>query len=313
MSKGATVTATVIGHNGPFEIHKICINTDPNGVLQNQRYARQPKLGLELKSTEWMSRDIYIHFRGGGGIEAAYIKSVAPRSLAAQAGVLVGDTLCYCRDPPTGVFHELLQAMPSPKPVQWYVLSSAQFQELLAENKKQKTSPLVFYVARKAEAVLPSSPAYSAAATETNASNPSNNTATTASCNGVTLSRDIVARAASFSSLSQIEQEELLADAKQDAKHHFEAERDAVLEALPESVKSMFFQVGFVQWGRRKTNNNYLPVIILDPYSVPPASSARTSWMQKFHAVRYHPLVHFVINLIQKTHSRYYYCVLVSA
>ena len=290
MSNGATATAKMIGHNGPFEIHKICINSHPNGVPQNQRYARQPKLGLELKSTEWMSRDLYRHFSGGGGMEAASVKHVAPRSLAEQAGVLVGDALCYSSDPPTGVFHELLQMTPPSKPVQWHLLSSAQFQEMLAGKKKQKTLSLVFYVARKNEGVPTGSP-YDSAATssETNTANitgRSKNTAAaaaTSSCNGVTLSQDIVARAATFSSLSPAEQTQLLADAKQDAKEQFEAERDAVLEALPGSVKAMFFQVGFAQWGRSK---KYLPMIILDPYSVPPASSARTAWMKKFHAVR---------------------------
>ena len=287
MSNGATATATMIGHHGPFEIHKICINTLP----QNQRYARQPKLGMELKSTEWMSRDLYRYFSvGGGGMESASIKHVAPRSLAEQAGVLVGDALCYSSDPPTGVFHDLLQMTPPSKPVLWHLLSSTQFQELLADKKKQKTTSLVFFVARKNAGVVHGSPYDSAAATsEANTANHTgvsnkNTTATTSSCKGVTLSQHIVARAAAYSSLSPAEQTLLLADAKQDAKEHFEAERDTVLGALPESVKDMFFQVGFVQWGRRK--NNYLPVIILDPYSVPPASSARTSWMQKFHAVR---------------------------
>ena len=207
MSKGSgapllLATSTMVGHHGPFEIYKICIQPPPppaaaadpkkygsttSSIQQQQqqpqrkKYARQPKLGIEIKSTEWMSRDIYIHFKQGGGAdgdgpprEAASIISVQEGSLAAQAGVQVGDTLCSCRNPPTGVFHELLlqhqqhkpPSSPSPSPnnnnndnnpVQkqqqqqhdWQVLSSAQFQDVLTDHKKDKTAPLIFYVARR--------------------------------------------------------------------------------------------------------------------------------------------------------------------
>ena len=267
-------TTIIMAHCGRYEIHKISITTARSETSSK----RQPKLGLELKSSEWMSRDLFISFGDRCGIECVSIKQVAPRSLAEQAGVKVGDSLCYSNDKVAGVvFHALLQLTPS-NSVQWHLMTAAHFQDLVTDHRKQKQSPLIFYVARKMATAVPT-----CNAAETNSVN-SNNVSNNASHGGVTLSSKIVARAATFSSLSIEEQTLLLADAQADAKQHFERERDTILEALPDNVKDMFFQVGFVPWGR--TKNSYLPVVILSPYSVPPGSNARKTWMQKFHAVR---------------------------
>lgn len=286
-----TEMSFIVGQSGRYDVHKIII--DSYRAAASATTKRPPKLGLELKSKEWMSRDLSISFGGagrnsGGGNanECTFIKQVAHRSLAEQAGVLVGDTLCHSSDQPTGVFHDLLlQAKPASS-VQWQFMTVPQFQDLVTDSKDKKTS-LVFFVARKKAANNSNSSTQLPPTAQSNGphvesssdSNNNNKISNNNAYGGVTLSREIGARAASFSSLSIEEQTILLADAQRDAKEHFEQEQDKILEVLPDAVKEKFFQIGFVQWGTRK-----LPAIILSPFSVPPGSNARRTWLRKFDA-----------------------------
>jgi hypothetical protein len=72
----------------------------------------------------------------------------------------------------------------------------------------------------------------------------------------------------------------VLEGARKDAKKEFEAKRDAFLSTLPDLLKRMFGQMGFVKYQKE-----FLPVLILSPYNVPP-SQTRDNWLTGYENVR---------------------------
>lgn len=65
----------------------------------------------------------------------------------------------------------------------------------------------------------------------------------------------------------------------QDAKNKFEKEREQTLKALPDSVKQMFGQIGFVSSDDEEIA---LPVLIVSPYQVPPKPVRDIYWYDYF-------------------------------
>lgn len=63
-------------------------------------------------------------------------------------------------------------------------------------------------------------------------------------------------------------------------KAAFEQERDEILRQLPDAYKNMFGRIGFAKW-----SNMTLPVLILNPYDVPPRP-VRAQWLGHFQNVR---------------------------
>ena len=82
-----------------------------------------------------------------------------------------------------------------------------------------------------------------------------------------------------MSSLPPAEKKALLQQVADDAKGHFDADRDAVLDMLPPFFKTVFNQIGFGRWGTK-----HFPVLVLSPYSIPPGD-VRELWLQKFDIV----------------------------
>jgi hypothetical protein len=62
------------------------------------------------------------------------------------------------------------------------------------------------------------------------------------------------------------EKERLRQDAINAAKKLFEKEQRHVLSLIPQSVRDMYGQIGFVKW-----SGSMHPVLVLNPYHVPPA------------------------------------------
>lgn len=215
---------------------------------------RRLKLGFVLKSSEWASRDLRQDFPKA--TEWAYVSEIKTGSLAEKSGVLLQDILCSYtsgdENPPK-------------------LMSSSEFEHLVGCAQYEKS--FSFYVARKVAAPTPSK---------------TNNAV--ANNGGVTLSFEISLRAKEYHRLSAVEQQQLLQDAKEDAKLNFERERDAVLESLPTEFKEKFWQIGFVQWGRARQGKTFLPVLILSPYGMGPGK-ARDAWMQKYLAVSFSELL----------------------
>lgn len=60
----------------------------------------------------------------------------------------------------------------------------------------------------------------------------------------------------------------------------FEQERDEILGHLPDAYKSMFGRIGFAKWSTMT-----LPVLILNPFHVPPRP-VREQWLGHFRNVR---------------------------
>lgn len=60
----------------------------------------------------------------------------------------------------------------------------------------------------------------------------------------------------------------------------FEQERDAILQQLSSEYRSMFGRIGFAKWAKMT-----LPVLILNPYHVPP-HPVRQQWLNQFRNVR---------------------------
>jgi hypothetical protein len=79
---------------------------------------------------------------------------------------------------------------------------------------------------------------------------------------------------------SDADPEQILRDGIAWAKKEFEEERDQILNSIPESYKSMFGQIGFVNWGKLP-----YPVLILNPYNIPPGP-VRNQWISMFKKVR---------------------------
>lgn len=71
----------------------------------------------------------------------------------------------------------------------------------------------------------------------------------------------------------------LLKLARQDAKTEFEEEKESILSKVPGNIQDLFGQLGFARW-----NKNFLPALILSPYSVPPGP-ARNIWLEMYHKV----------------------------
>lgn len=249
---------TIVDRHGLFEIHKVSVvNPSPSKRL---------KLGILVRSREWISKEIITSFPNCGS-EYAYLHEIKAGSVSDEAGVLVNDILCSFsqKNGPIGFFHDLLiqggNKNGSAREPSWKLMTYTDFELLIARAEKEQH--FSFYVARKA------------AKSEGKPSE---------SLKGVTLSSDITQRALFYNSLSVKQQATLLDDARANARLHFETERDAVLKALPDSVQKMFSQIGFVQWGRNARSRTFLPVLILSPYDVPPGK-ARETWLQKYQTV----------------------------
>jgi hypothetical protein len=59
----------------------------------------------------------------------------------------------------------------------------------------------------------------------------------------------------------------------------FEEGRDAILSEVPDDAKARFGQIYFTTWGAQ-----VLPVLVMNPYSVPPGT-ARKLWLDMFDNV----------------------------
>ena len=59
----------------------------------------------------------------------------------------------------------------------------------------------------------------------------------------------------------------------------FEEGRDAILAEVPDDAKSRFGQIYFAKWGKQ-----VLPVLVMNPYSIPPGA-ARKLWVDMFDNV----------------------------
>lgn len=97
---------------------------------------------------------------------------------------------------------------------------------------------------------------------------------------GICVSEPLVNQVKSMTSLTRQQKRRLLNDVKEDARKHFENERNAVLESLPYSVKNHFFAVGYAKY-----ENTHLPALVVDPFCVGPGS-VRKSWLRRFKMVR---------------------------
>jgi hypothetical protein len=73
--------------------------------------------------------------------------------------------------------------------------------------------------------------------------------------------------------------DKLLKDGREEAKMEFMELRTGVLEALSDSYKRKFGEIVFAKWKKE-----FLPALILSPFSVPPGP-VRTLWMEKFEKV----------------------------
>ena len=63
------------------------------------------------------------------------------------------------------------------------------------------------------------------------------------------------------------------------AKVLFEKGRDDIMARIPDDVKTGFLKLGFAKWGKE-----WLPVVQLSPFQVPPGS-VRDQWMEMFNNV----------------------------
>jgi len=66
--------------------------------------------------------------------------------------------------------------------------------------------------------------------------------------------------------------------ASKSAKKMFEQEREKILADLPENVKSMFGQIGFCQLYGNGEDEEFVPVMIMNPYDVPPKPVRDIYW-----------------------------------
>ena len=74
--------------------------------------------------------------------------------------------------------------------------------------------------------------------------------------------------------------EKLLQRGRSYAKEEFEETRDGILQSIPDDYKSMFGQIGFTKW-----NKVVIPVLIMNPFHVPPGHF-RETWLAMHEKVR---------------------------
>jgi hypothetical protein len=165
------------------------------------------------------------------------------------------DVLCWSKGPEPVAFHRLLAREQNQGP--WELIELAQFVEHL--KLFQDENVFTFYVARKMPKTSPAQPS--------------------AVVKGITLSSELALKARDFLLLGPEEKRKLIGEIKEDAKKQFEFGRDSALASLPESFKRMFNRIGFT-----KRNNKYLPVIIMNPYSIPPGN-VRNLWLSSYEEV----------------------------
>eukprot|EP00539_Tryblionella_compressa_P012883 CAMPEP_0178824176 /NCGR_PEP_ID=MMETSP0746-20121128/5538_1 /TAXON_ID=913974 /ORGANISM="Nitzschia punctata, Strain CCMP561" /LENGTH=79 /DNA_ID=CAMNT_0020485835 /DNA_START=112 /DNA_END=348 /DNA_ORIENTATION=- len=69
-----------------------------------------------------------------------------------------------------------------------------------------------------------------------------------------------------------------------DGKARFEAERDKVLSEIPQALKDKFGTIGFctVEDDDDETKVYYQPVLIVNPFEVPPKPVRDIYWMDMF-------------------------------
>jgi hypothetical protein len=65
----------------------------------------------------------------------------------------------------------------------------------------------------------------------------------------------------------------------EEAKRKFEKEREKILSEIPASVKSMFGQIGFAV---SEEYEEFLPILVLNPYDVPPKPVRDVYWFDMF-------------------------------
>jgi len=67
-------------------------------------------------------------------------------------------------------------------------------------------------------------------------------------------------------------------------KERFEKEREKTLNALPESIKNMFGQIGFAP--SEHDDDDFVPVLVVSPYSVPPKPVRDIYWFDFFNRAK---------------------------
>lgn len=65
--------------------------------------------------------------------------------------------------------------------------------------------------------------------------------------------------------------------ARKIVKEEFEAKKKEILDALPETNKSVFGRVGL---GKRKGDEEWLPCLFLGPFDLGPNSPMRQLWLE---------------------------------
>ena len=84
----------------------------------------------------------------------------------------------------------------------------------------------------------------------------------------------------SLSSHDEDKKAKVLQDGKTLAKREFEAYKAGILKSTPADYKIMFGQIGFTKW-----NKILIPVLILNPFHVPPGN-VRQKWLDMHQKVR---------------------------
>merc|ERR1712232_564496 len=80
--------------------------------------------------------------------------------------------------------------------------------------------------------------------------------------------------------LSNSDDEEDYQQHRGESKNEFERKKKEVLKNIPLDVKNLFQEVGFAKWQK-----NFLPVLVLSPYSVPPGA-VREQWLKMYEKVK---------------------------
>ena len=230
---------TIIGKSGLYQIFKLRATLIGN---ESSKPRGGIKLGLTLETKEWVGTKLRKSFDKCTAY--TFVKMVKGGSIAERAGALKGDIIVWSNGPEPVVFHQLVGGGQSAAS-QWKLIDQAQFEGMLPADRLQEEGLFNFYVAR------PMTDEVNDESSSVSASSPS----LRLSANGITLTPSIVAKAKKFRSLSAQEKLNLLQQAEEDSKKHFEADRDAILASLPSEVKSNFYQIGFAAVGTENTEN----------------------------------------------------------
>ena len=274
------VGPSIVGRSGSYQIFKICAlaskqptpTRQSNAFKQTKSVGSDIRLGLALECREWMSEKLRASFESGP-TSYTIVKLVKPGSIAHHAGALEDDILVWSKGSEPVFIHELMN--PGSQNVVWRLIDETQLEEKNPSQQLKASGFFSFYVARP----FSNEPQVASEPTP----------ATRLSTTNIFLSDSIVTRAKRFDLLTAREKVQLLKDARDDAKNWFERDRNTVMASLPEVVKKSFYEVGFAAWETTKTNN-YLPVLILSPFSLSGASSVGKTWFDTYEKVRFFPV-----------------------